>query len=222
MIGVTATPFTTSGFIYGEGKPFKRVCYQKSIDWMIKNANELADFKKEVKECPFKAVDFPSNIAKCVGIRQLYQNGWLVETWQDIFIDANLETGNFTWKTPVDQSIYDPCGFNYVSSHSSETFKNSPYLSQYKVIVKLMHPWLIKIPEGYDILMLPEPYKEHDTFEMPPGIYPGSFGLQELNTILLWKKQGQTFIPAGTPICQLMLIKSEKHDDSYWQNHHQT
>lgn len=37
LLAVTATPFRQDGYIYGKGKLFKRICYQKSLVWAIEN-----------------------------------------------------------------------------------------------------------------------------------------------------------------------------------------
>ena len=37
IIGLTATPFRDTGFIYGDGKLFKDIAFERNIEWAIKN-----------------------------------------------------------------------------------------------------------------------------------------------------------------------------------------
>ena len=45
-----------------------------------------------------------------------------------------------------------------------------------------------------------------------PGIFPSEFGYMEINTQLLWKSEGSTFVPAGTPIGYLVLVEDIEHE----------
>lgn len=50
IIGLTATPFRSTGYIYGEDELFTRVAYQKSLSWAIENNFLVKPFMFSTKE----------------------------------------------------------------------------------------------------------------------------------------------------------------------------
>jgi len=151
-----------------------------------------------------------STVGKCPGIRKILKTGWIIKTWQDIDIIVH-EEGLFEWKTPYDEGEDRPDGLTTIGYHDPNTFKHSEFLSKKIPLIKIQIPWRVKPPKGYDILVMPVPYQEHDMYTTETGIWENEFGIMALNIVALWNKPGKYFIPAGTPIAHLMLIKKEKH-----------
>lgn len=198
-----------------EAYPITEARYQKP-QWFHQEAMEYAERKKNNDE-DFRMYDTNrKTIAKCAGIRDLYNTGWIVRSWQDIHINK-IDKHNFTWGTPIDQnSVSDVLG-NYVHTHNPESFSKCPHLAEKTPILKIETPWIAVVPKGYNILQLPIAYPDHDMFETATGIFNHGWGMMELNVQLLWTKNGVSVIPAGTPLAHYVLVKDEKptHELSY-------
>ena len=67
------------------------------------------------------------------------------------------------------------------------------------------------IPKGYTLMSMPIPYPDSHVFTAAIGFLDGDYGPNFLNVQLFWHElNGEVFIPAGTPLCQYILIKKEK------------
>jgi hypothetical protein len=187
--------------------------HQYRPNWM---KQEIEEYKANRAE--FSHVRHNSTIAKCAGLRALFQTGWIVKTWQDIFLDVHGD-GTFSWNTPIDQKAANfypiESGLDFVGYHDQTLFKHSKFYAQTPAILKIQMPVFVKIPKGYNILQSPVPYQEHDDFVTAQGIYERGFGFFELNIQLMYNKTGQSVIKAGTPIAHLCLIKDEKVSTNY-------
>jgi len=152
------------------------------------------------------------SVARCPGITKLYKTGWVVQSWQDIKISVDKD-GAYEWACSIDESKLVPEKPNMISNHMSDSFKHSEYLKNKVPILKLQLPWAVKIPKGYNMMLLPLPYQEHDYFTVARGIYERDYGYFLLNLPLLCKGEKYEFtIEAGMPLAHLVLIKDEKID----------
>ena len=158
-----------------------------------------------------KSDRFEATVGKCPGIRKILTTGWIIKTWQDIDIIVH-DDGMFEWRTPYDEGGDRPDGLNTIGYHDKSTFKHSEFLSKKIPLIKFQIPWRAKPPKGYDILVMPVPYQEHDDYTTETGIWENEFGIMALNIVAMWNKPGKFHIPAGTPIAHLMLVKKEKYN----------
>lgn len=151
------------------------------------------------------------NIAKCRGIRKLLNTGWVARTWQDIKLKV-YEDGSFEWATPIDQTTLDNCADREsVTYHSMDSFSKCEALANKLPILKVQLPWVVKVPNGYNIMQLPITYGDEGRFVAATGIYEPAFGsMMELNIQLLWQAgAGEFLIKAGTPLAQFIATKNE-------------
>ena len=86
-------------------------------------------------------------------------------------------------------------------------FKNWPKDTM-KPNIKINLPWQVRIPKGYELLMIDPFYKDDFRFTVCPGIFDYNLGLATLN-VPTWfhMTSGTTLIKAGTPIIKLAITK---------------
>lgn len=166
-----------------------------------------------------KVVDGRNSVitaAKCPGMRSIMESGYIVTTWCDFTIETFEEK-------PYDYKVYYPEGLdrflkeiNYnkpiVSDfNTKESILKIPTGDNFKKILKIWAPWTIDIPKGWDLMFLPIQYDDDPKFTALSGKLSGL--ATDLNIHILWhEKNGRVHIPAGTPLCQLVPIKSESLD----------
>ena len=82
-----------------------------------------------------------------------------------------------------------------------------------KSILKVQSPWMVYIPKGYYLLSMPIPYPDNHDFTATIGFLDGDYGPNFLNVQMFWNNlDGVTIIPAGTPLCQYILVKKDEVD----------
>jgi hypothetical protein len=175
--------------------------------WYSQEVREYASRRDAVSES--NDTDVVTSVARCPGITKLLNEGWIVTTHQDIYLEIDKDM--FGWATPIDDK--ENKDHNFVSWHNASTFKNNPNLAKKIPILKILTPWFIKIPKGFNLFQLPVPYSEETRFYSASGIFERAFGYCEVNIQLFWQAgSGKFLIPAGTPLAQLILIKENKVD----------
>ena len=74
---------------------------------------------------------------------------------------------------------------------------------------------MVYIPKGYFLLSMPIPYPDNKDFTASIGLLDPDFGPNFLNVQVFWHNlNGVTKIPAGTPLCQYILIKKNNIEAS--------
>lgn len=183
------------------------------FDW-VKEA--LADYKKLKTEADGK--EKLTHISRCPGILGISNQGWIQRSWQDIVIKTNGDGSTYKWKTPLNQLTTDldhKWQWDYVSHHPEHLFSQYNKLNKntLKTIIKVQSPWMAYIPKGYVLMSMPIPYPDNHIFTAAIGLLDGDYGPNFLNVQMFWHElNGETVIPAGTPLCQYILLKKEKID----------
>lgn len=191
------------------------------FDWLRQSS---IDYKKIVKERgTFEPV---AGTIKCPGIQNVMQRGWILTSWFDLTIRTyENEPDRFEYVIPpgIDSYLRE-CNFNQKLINwfsSSEAALKIPVTNNsLQTLIKISTPWTVEIPKGLSLLMLPIPYPDNPDFSAVHGILEeGSF--YDINAIIqIHKKPGDLFIPAGTPLCQMMVINNtdpeiiQKHQDT--------
>ena len=172
----------------------------------------MANYQQMKKANPTPNHKF-SHITRCPGIANVARQGWIQRAWQDIIIKTEGDGVNFDWSTPIDQRNVD-CDHDsrwpYVSFHPEELYgqfqRNNG--NTLKTVIKIQSPWMVYIPKGYYLMSMPIPYPDRHEFTAATGILDPDYGPNFLNVQLFWHKLKDEFlIPAGTPLCQYVLIK---------------
>lgn len=154
-----------------------------------------------------------TGVIKCPGIFDLVNTGWILPAWCDFIIETSDD--NISWRTP---SMLEgiTCGEDFnkppISFISTDQKIMSIPMSEenHFCLVKVNTPWIVDIPKGWELLILPVSYSDDTRFESTQGVIQPSSHM-EINPQLLWKvKNGIELIKAGTPLCQLIPIKEDQ------------
>jgi len=200
-------PAITDNFPIYPAKKYKRA-------WVKDCANAYQKYKK--------VVDNRASVittAKCPGIREISESGYIVTTWCDFTIETYSNK-------PYDYDVYYPTGIdkflkeiNYNKSIVSDfNMKDSPVKiptgNNFKRILKVWSPWTIDIPKNWELMFVPVQYEDDPKFTALSGKMSGL--ATDLNIHLLWHEtNGRVHIPAGTPLCQLIPIKKESIESEF-------
>ena len=178
--------------------------YQRK--WVNRCAKSFAKYKK-------KSDGRYTNIStiKCPGIRNIMKNGYIIPSWCDFTIETSkddLYGFKVYYPTQLEQFLEEN---NYKKPIiSSFNMKMSPLKiptrDNLKSILKVWIPYSYEIPKGYELMILPVQYDDDSPFTACSGSIEG-FQI-DLNIDLYWHEiNNRVTIPAGTPLCQIIIIK---------------
>jgi hypothetical protein len=160
-----------------------------------------------------------SGTVKCNGIRNIMKQGYILRSWFDLTIKTGDSPAEFQFVVP-------PEILNYLEERKF----NKPLISWFsgndkhvaipvqsnslQTLIKIATPWSVVVPKGWSLMFLPIPYPDDPEFSSTHGTLAGG-DVFEINPILAWhKRPGDHFIPAGTPLCQLIPVKDDTLDIS--------
>ena len=153
-----------------------------------------------------------TSTVKCPGIKPAMSLGYTLRSWFDFTIRTTEDPNKFEYFVNEKLNKYLMMR-NYnaklVSWFSSEDKNHGIPLAKNDLqsLIKLDTPWYVKIPKGYKLIIMPVPYADETAFSSVYGVLD-SAQQYSLNVILKWhNRPGETFVPAGTPLCQLLPIK---------------
>jgi hypothetical protein len=142
---------------------------------------------------------------------QYITTGFVLRNWFDVII-----------KTKKDATVRPPIDIVYPNVHSND---NKIYIShssvfntkiknlnerQTPLLLKWKTGWNCEAPVGYDLLILPVMYHPTLDFTIPHGILDTRIRTQ-LNVQMAWHpSKHEVFIPAGTPLMQIIPLKREE------------
>jgi hypothetical protein len=185
-------------------EPSKDVKY----NWVKEAMKDYKKIREEEDPIKFKF----SHITRCPGINQIQKTGWIQRSWQDIAIKTNGDGKSFHWLTPIDQNKTDvdhTWKWPYVNQHPESLYaKFNPDPKSLKTVIKIQSPWMAYIPKGYYLMSMPIPYPDNKDFTASIGFLDPDFGPNFLNVQIFWHTlNDEIVIPAGTPLCQYILVK---------------
>lgn len=169
--------------------------------------NYIPEWYKDIpptsKKLKFNQDSSVSNLSirSCMPFLDSYRQGYIQETWTDIYISSDGEQINYNWANgPVIMSHRDaPTGFR-----SSNLF--------YDIEFVWREPWIPKTPKGYSVLYT-SPLNRFDLpFRSLDAIIDSDFyhHAHSGNYPFYIQKGFTGLIPAGTPMYQIILIKRDK------------
>ena len=171
-----------------------------------------------------------SGTAKCPGLHNIIGEGYILRSWFDLTVQTTNDDYAFNCTFPTGMaSVCKDNNFNeeLISSFSGKQPNLAVPVSEgsIKSLIKINTPWAVKIPKGWSMLMLPVSYGNDTRFSDKPGILTeGEF--YTINPIIEWHvKNSVGKIEAGTPLLQMIPIRSEKaeatiqlFDNSFYLN----
>ncbi len=176
-------------------------------------------YKKKTNDISQYGIQMTS-ASKCPGIIEVNKLGWILTSWFDFTIETHGDK-DLKWSVPstfpVSISNYQKIigePIKYMDLEQSE-LKIPLHQNTFKLLVKISMPWVVDIPKGWNILMLPVSYSDDTRFFCSTGILkPGSF-VQVHPQLFLNKNLGPQLIKAGTPLCQLIPVPESSFDIDY-------
>jgi len=175
----------------------------------VRNLNK--DVTEYNKTCPISKT--AGNTAKCPGIMDLIQRGFIITAPFDFVITTNGDTEDCEWHMNIDPKKFNPdLKGKYISFHNKTQLHNYTPARQdsLDIILKLNTFWKLNASDGLQFLQLPIAYPEHNIFSACHGIIDSN-KYNEINLQLQWHKlHGEHLVKAGTPLCQLVPITDKK------------
>jgi hypothetical protein len=175
--------------------------------WLKKSAIE---YKKDLQtNSKYQHVN---GTIKCTGIHSILNKGYILRSWFDLTIKTTNDPYKFEYIIPQEIAAYlEEKKYNkqLITWFSGDDSRLSVPLSEnsLQTLIKIITPWAVSIPKGWNLLIQPIPYPDETAFTATHGILE-SGDFYEINPILAWhKKNEDVLIKAGTPLCQLIPIK---------------
>ena len=198
---ISTVPGFAETFPVIESKELKR-------DWVSANAKDLANYTKEMmKSCPMEhlrnALD-KGYIAKCPGIREIMNTGYIVTAPCDFIIETNGDGETFT------HTDFSPKAVPYfkITGHPKDMFHNYTALplNALKTVIKISTTWCVEPVEDYVFFIVPPQYCNESRFTCATGILD-TFMDTQLNVFLYWYAlNSREVVKAGTPLMQLIPV----------------
>jgi hypothetical protein len=140
-----------------------------------------------------------ATIKRCMPVWDLMTAGYIIETPYDIYVRQTPEGPYFQW------------GANEAIAFQSITqFQNHPYSRDINYAVRIVHPWSIKTPKGWSILVCEPQHHEPGPIICANGIVDtDEFSLPFNMFLKLRDPNFEGMIPAGTPFIQVIPFKRE-------------
>lgn len=166
----------------------------------------IPDWFKKLKAYPQNYdQDFAGTVKACPSFIEYMTSGYLLTAWCDMRFNIK-DRGVYTWKTPSNVYRFDNHSAEQYAEHLPEHEKNKIY-----AVAKAVCPWRCKTDPEYVMMQQPLYYNFNDVFDVPPGIVWTNF-YHEIHPQLIFRQKGEFFIPRGTPLSALYLVKKEKVD----------
>jgi hypothetical protein len=164
-------------------------------DW-YKNAKDVSKSAKNIKILPLSL-----NFKACSPFLDALSSGYIISLPVDIAVMQTEGGPSISWRSSDTQ---------YVSLREGDANSNIPTPHGFS---NNHFVWLtqvaIKIPKGYSVLYT-HPLNRHDLpFLTLSGIVDGEYVLPPGNVPVFFSNKFEGLIPAGTPIAQLVLFKTE-------------
>jgi hypothetical protein len=140
-----------------------------------------------------------ATIKRCMPLWDLMTAGYIIETPYDIYVRQTPEGPYFQWgEMPA------------IAFQSHEQFQNHPYSRDINYAVRIIHPWSIKTPKGWSVLICEPQHHEPTPIITANGIVDtDTFSLPFNMFLKLRNSNFEGMIPAGTPFVQVIPFKRE-------------
>jgi len=140
-----------------------------------------------------------ATIKRCMPVWDLMTAGYIIETPYDIYVRQTPEGPYFQW------SGNDAIAFQIV-----EQFQNHPYSRDINYAVRIIHPWSIKTPKGWSVLICEPQHHEPTAIITANGIVDTDTYSLPFNMFLKLRDPNfEGMIHAGTPFVQVIPFKRE-------------
>lgn len=149
-------------------------------------------------------LDNTSTIKKCMPVFDSITAGYIIVSPCDVIVTFQDGEPQYESKIP-----------GIITHHSTQQAYTHPTMNNFS-FPKWVNPWSITTPKGYSILIKNPSHNPNPWFEILEGIVDTDTYNSTVNFPFILKNPKQKcFIPAGTPIAQIIPIKREKWTHSF-------
>jgi len=142
---------------------------------------------------------FIPTVKKCKPLFDMMTAGYIIETPYDIYVHQQPDGVYYSWFAN-----------DAVSFQPNEQLQNHPSFPIGKDGVRINHPWSIKTPKGWSILIMQPTHRTETPIQILPGIVDTDDCSIPFNMfIILSNPNFEGMIPAGTPFAQVIPFKRE-------------
>ncbi len=179
------------------------------FEWMRSSAQAYKEISQQQGQ-----IQKVSGTVKCFGLQNIMQTGYILPSWFDITVNTGSDPNKFEFAIPegIDSYLkargFDRSLVGWFSGTESALTVPTP-TNSLKTLLKICTPWTVSVPKGLRLLFMPIPYPDQPDFSAVHGILePGDF--YDVNAIIqIHRRPGQLHIPAGTPLCQMIVVRDE-------------
>jgi hypothetical protein len=140
-----------------------------------------------------------ATVKRCMPLWDLMTAGYIIETPYDIYVRQTKDGPYFQWGEMA-----------AVAFQSMEQFQNHPYSRDISYATRIVHPWSIKTPRGWSILVCEPQHHEPGPLICANGIVDtDEYSLPFNMFFKLRDPKFEGMIPAGTPFIQVIPFKRE-------------
>lgn len=141
-----------------------------------------------------------TTIKKCMPVWDMMTAGYILETPYDIYVRQTPEGPFFQWGE-----------MQAIAFQAIEQTQNHPSFRDVNYAVRIVHPWSIKTPKGWSILIMQPTHREPTPISILPGIVDtDTFSIPFNMFLKLVDSKFEGMIEAGTPFAQIIPFKREK------------
>jgi len=167
------------------------------IPQWYKDAKSYTDISG--KKAPTLDATPSATIKRCMPLWDLMTAGYIIETPYDIYVRQMPNGPYFQWGNQ-----------DAIAFQSMEQFQNHPYSRDINYAVRIVHPWSIKTPKGWSILVCEPQHHEPGPIVCTNAIVDtDEFSLPFNMFLKLRDPKFEGMIPAGTPFVQVIPFKRE-------------
>ena len=140
-----------------------------------------------------------STVKRCMPLWDLMTAGYIIETPYDIYVHQTPEGPFFQWGEQ-----------QAIAFQSMEQFQNHPYSRDIDYAVRILHPWSIKTPKGWSVLICEPQHQEPGPLICTNAIVDtDNYSIPFNMFFKLRDPKFEGMIPAGTPFIQVIPFKRE-------------
>lgn len=140
-----------------------------------------------------------ATIKRCMPLYDMMTAGYIIETPYDIYVRQTPTGPYFQWGE-----------MQAIAFQTMEQTQNHPNFRDIDYAVRIVHPWSIKTPKGWSILIMQPTHQEPTPISILPGIVDtDDFSIPFNMFIKLVDPTFEGMIEAGTPFAQIIPFKRE-------------
>lgn len=140
-----------------------------------------------------------ATVKRCMPLWDMMTAGYIIETPYDIYVRQTDEGPYFQWGE-----------MQAIAFQSMEQTQNHPNFRDINYAVRILHPWSIKTPKGWSVLIMQPTHREPSPISILPGIVDtDDYSLPFNMFIKLVNPKFEGMIEAGTPFAQVIPFKRE-------------